>query len=255
MLVAMEESSVLFNLQEIMRLERDRVAADEAAARAAQAHATAQREARVREQREQAERERAAREHAEAERARVALEAVRAEETERAAALLRIRMEAEAQERLAARQLELARTEQLQALAEDQRRKRASWAMACALLTLCLASGAAYAYVLEPALRTARERSAALDQLTADAATQTAALARQVEELRAQRQREAARPAPNLTPSQTAAPTRPRPRPTQAITKPATKPADTTLDTLDTKNDDPLWGLSDPGSKPKPKRR
>jgi hypothetical protein len=250
MLAGMEDSSVLFNLNEIMKLERERVTAEEAAVRAAAAHAKAEREARAREQREQAAREHAAREHAAAERERLSREAVRAEENARAAQLLRVRLEAEAQQRLADQQLDLKRTAQLYELAESERKKRSSWLIAGALVALCVASGAAYSYVLEPALRAAGERSAALDLLTADAAAQTAALARQVEDLRAAQARTAAeqlKPTASPTPTQTSSTAKqPRPRPQPAI-KPVVKP-DTSLDALCKGSDDPLCGLDSPSS-------
>lgn len=262
MLAGMEESSVLFNLQEIMRLERDRVSAEEAAVRAAQANAIAEREARAREQRERVTREQTAREHAAAERARRVLEAAQAEETERAAALERIRLEAEAQQRIVDRQLELARAEQLHSIAAEDRKKRASWVMASALVALCLASGAGYAYVLEPALRSARERSAALDRMTADAAAQTEALNRQMQELMNLRatSTSAQAPANDLTASQVEQ-LKPRPKrlaepsvrkPERATTE--TISGATALDALDDANNDPLFGLGAEGT-PKRKRR
>jgi hypothetical protein len=262
MLAGMEESSVLFNLQEIMRLERDRVSAEEAAVRAAHANAIAEREARAREQREQAARDQAAREQAAAERERRALEATQAEETERAAALLRIRLEAEAQQRIVERQLELARAEQLHSIAAEDRKKRASWVMASALIALCLASGAGYAYVLEPALRSARERSAALDRLTADAAAQTEALNRQMQELMSLRATSAGAQAPanDLTAGQVEQLKR---RPKRLVEPAGRKPerattettsGATALDALDDANNDPLFGLGAEGT-PKRKRR
>jgi len=256
MLAGMEESSVLFNLQEIMRLERDRVSAEAAAVRAARANAIAEREARLRDEREQAAREQAAREHAAAERERQVQQAARAEETERAATLLRIRLQAEAQQREADRQLELARTAQLHSIAAEERKKRASWVMASALVALCGASGAGYVYVLEPALRASRERSAALDRLTADAAAQTAALNRQMQELKTLRATSASDQAPanDLTGSQVGpakrikrvVPPRKPERTTQAIAN------DTALDGLGDSNNDPLFGL---GSEATPKRK
>lgn len=248
MLLAMEESSVLFNLSEIMKLERERVTAEEAAVRAAEANARAEREAQLREQRERAAREQADRERAAAERERLALEAARAQENERAAALLRVRLEAEAAQRIADRQLELARTEKLIEIAELERKKRGSWLAAAALVSLCVASGAAYTYVLEPALRASVDRSAALDRLTADAAAQTAALARQMEDLRAAQARtdaEQAKP-DALTASQPSPSSKQPQRPRSAI-KPVSKP-DTSLDSLCKDSDDPLCGLDSPSS-------
>lgn len=256
MLVRMEESSVLFNLNEIMRLERDRVSAEEAAVRAAEAHALAEREARIREQRERVAREQAATEHAAAERERIAREAAQAQEHERAAALLRVRLEAEATQRLADQQLELARTVQLHELEAARQKTRASWWMASALVGLCVASGAAYAYVLEPALRSAHDRSAALDRLTADAAEQTAALSRQMEDLRAAQARAAQAPKPaELTASQPVPATK---RSLPPRKQPSAKPVATTADAdlvLDCDEDDPLCGLNpEPAAKRRPKR-
>ena len=245
MLAAMEDSSVLFNLNEIMRLERDRVAAEQAAARAAEANAVAEREARAEHERQRGERERAALEAAELEREQRAREVERRHEAERAATLLRIQLEADAKRRMFERELELTHAARLAELAELQRKKRASWLIAGALVTLAVASGALYSLVLEPALRSSQAQSAALDRLAADAAEQTAALARQVEELRSSRDVASTPPAADVAGAEPKVATRDRTRTGKApVKKPAAEPKRDALDLMDCRNsDDPLCGL------------
>jgi len=255
----MEDSSVLFNLNEIMRLERDRVDAEAAAVRAAEANAQAEREARAREARERVLREQAAAEECVRERERMALELAREQEAQRAATLLRVKLEAEAKQRLEQQELELLHAQRLHEVAVEQRSKRTQFGIATALIAVCLGAGATYNYVLEPALRAAHDRSSALDQLTAEAAAQTQALTRQMQELAELRAQSAATTStPSLTPSQvnagsgtkTARPTKRVP----AVKAGAQAKPDTSLDTLDRNNDDPLWGLGS-DSAPKRKRR
>jgi hypothetical protein len=255
MLARMEDSSVLFNLNEIMRLERDRVVAEAAAARAAEAHAIAERDARARRERERVERERALAEAAVQEREQRAREAERQHEAERAAALLQIQLEADAKRRMTEQQLELVHASRMAELAETQRKKRASWLIAGSLVALAVGSGAAYSLVLEPALRSAKDQSAALDRLAADAAAQTAALARQMDELRNSRAQPALSPsAPEQSRTEAKAPSRERARPSKPLVKkPPVQAKRDALGSLDCSNsDDPLCGLD---SAPDRKRR
>jgi hypothetical protein len=120
------ESSVVFNLAEIMRLEAERVAAEQAAAAEAVARA-----ARERERRLALEQEEAACMRAQA----LAREVAEREQSERRArehqeALLRIRLDAEAAERLERERLALEHTrtcERIARQARSERRNRTMW--------------------------------------------------------------------------------------------------------------------------------
>jgi colicin import membrane protein len=142
------ESSVLFNLRELMQLESQRAAAEDAQARQA-----AEAQQRAIEDAERALREAAAQREREREalltRERAAAEAAEQAETERQAALLRVRLEAEVLERALRAQAaaehaaELAR---LAGIARSSRRRSSSVAallvLGCSVATLAVARNA-----------------------------------------------------------------------------------------------------------------
>ena len=152
-----DESSVLFNLRDLMRMETERIAADEAAARAAVAH-TAQ---------ARAERERAAREaierKASAARAREqdAREAEAARLRQHEAALLRIRIEASARERAESERLALEHERALRQLERDARRGHFTRALGVMMVLVTIAGIAGYMLIVRPSLRAAEAQARA----------------------------------------------------------------------------------------------
>jgi len=135
------ESSTIFNLAEIMRLEHDRVEAEQAAEQAA-------RDAVERARREQIERERLAIERSQRVQARLRVRAARRaerQERERAAALLRVRLDAEARVRLQRDALELERMRAEQAQ-RGQARSR-MWRRGVAAAALALIGAVALLFV------------------------------------------------------------------------------------------------------------
>jgi hypothetical protein len=117
-LSAANESSVVFNLRQLMQLEHERVSADEARARAV----------RAAQERARAERERNARE--EAERAA----------TERQAMLLRVQLQAEAVARAERERVALEHAQQLQRMQHEARRALVTRVLVAACGTLIAAS-------------------------------------------------------------------------------------------------------------------
>ena len=155
-----QESSVLFNLRDLMRLEAERVAAEEAAARAAAGRAEQARAERERAAREAA--QRAAHEaHARELEAR-ATEDARA--LQREAALLRIRSEVAARERAESQRLELEHEHALQMLQRDARRSRLTQSLWALIVAIAVGGAAGYTFIVQPSLRAARDAAAAQAQ-------------------------------------------------------------------------------------------
>lgn len=233
-----DESSVVFNLREIMQLEHERVVAEQSAARAAEEQVA---RARLVSERRAAERTRAA------ERERMQ-DAERAER-ERAAALLRAQLDADAAERSERHRRELDHARDLERLRLERRgRRHAAFALgACAVI---LAGGvAAFFAVLQPRLQVARAREAEASMLAANRARELASLRERLAALDAQppavvptsRTPEATRTSTS-TPIGTAAKPRisARTSPQRAVQPANPAPA---LESMNDDDDDPLWGL------------
>jgi colicin import membrane protein len=227
------ESSVLFSLHQIQRIEQQRIREEEEAERRrleAQANARRAAEARAREERE-ARRcaEEAQREAEEARRreSQARLEAIRVAELEK------VRMDAERRDRLAMIEQANAHEQKLLALREDKQKKRMrralTWGSAITMTLLATSVGAYFGVVLPEAERLRVEKQAEraaseakLDELKADfdraslrvskaeedlrrAHDETARLAAQQEADEARRLEEAARKRLVKTPVATAA--------------------------------------------------
>jgi hypothetical protein len=237
-------NSVVFNLREIMQLEHERVAAERAAARAAEEQVA---RGRAEAERRAAERERAV------ERERLQ-DAERAER-ERAAAVLRTQLEAEAAERAERHRIELGHARDLERLRLERRGRRGT-ALALGIFAALLACGAAaYLSVLQPRLQLARAREAEASMLAANRARELAGLRERLAELVTQASMPATPPRATDAPQANAAgPTAPRIRPAGHSTarRPVHPPSTfVTLEPIDGENDDPLWGLETrPDAKP-----
>lgn len=178
-----KESSVLFNLKELMNLEEDRIAGEEQARleaeEAERARIAAEEKARREAEEARIEAERAAAEAAE--RARIEEEERRVREAEEAQ--LRVRLEAEA----AAKREEQARLlahEQKMAAIEAEKKKGLHPGIIVGIVFLLLAGGVgAYFGVIAPELEA---QQAATEAAERRAAAEREAAARQAEELAAQ---------------------------------------------------------------------
>ena len=251
----MEESSVLFNLREIMRLEHERIDAETAAIRTARERAA--REQAEREQQAEHARQRAQQALREQEEARAA--AAADAERERAEALLRVRLDAEARERDAHAAAERAHARELQALAQ-RRSARIVWV---ALGTVLITGVSGYA-ALAPRWRAAATQRAELERRAALTANEAEALRRELSELRARHTAAATAPAtaaePGTAITPNARPSAQSPRPVRVppTGKPATKvePRDraaSALDGIDRPDDDPIGELFN-DAEPTPRR-
>lgn len=253
------ESSVLFNLAELQRMERDRVAAETAAAREAERlrehEARAARAAEEREALARAQQARAAHEQAERDR--------RERERAHEAALLRTRLEVEAAARAEQERLAREHEQRLRALDAEARAQRGVRRLQLALVAMLAVGGTAYGLLVAPALAGAHEqRLAALDVAArharerADLEARSAELERRI----AQAEREAMEATTDeATPGATPGPTRPskaasqrqrreartgrRPRPS---TTRGAATRDDPLGDLDLEGDDPLDGMVSP---------
>jgi colicin import membrane protein len=236
------ESSVLFNLRQLMELEEARVQSEAEAARAAE---LASRE------REAAARARTEREAAQAERARieelrrVELDARRIEQ-EREAALLRVRLEAEARERAEFSRLALERDQLALQQARVSQRAGRPGAVTIALMAVAAAViGAAAIYAANARtqlLATAdRDRPPVSVSLFAHQARELAALRNQIAAMTAPRPAEV-QPAPASKPPSTATP---KPRPAKHLASTSLKPSkhqQGSID-IDLDSDDPIGEL------------
>lgn len=250
-----QESSVLFNLGEVMRLEQQRVAEEEARARRTIRDAQEQREAeRARAWAKQAA-EVADRKAAEREAERDAVAWRTRLQTEREAALLQVRLQVEAEARLRAERLALERDVALRDSGSTG--GRGGWVVA-GLAVVGLATGAWFFFVDHA--RGEAERARAVSERVARAAQAEAsridALTRELGSLRAVREASATAPPSPVAPSPSAGEgsrsttgarshRRPRSRarvgPGRATRRPARK--GDPLSGLDDDDDDPLRGL------------
>jgi hypothetical protein len=228
-------NSVVFNLREIMQLEHERVAAERAAARAAEEHVA---RGRAEAERRAAERERAV------ERERLQ-DAERAER-ERAAAVLRAQLEAQAAERAEHHRIELDHARDLERLRLERRGRRGT-VLALGMFAALVTGGAvAYLAVLQPRLQLARARESEATMLAASRARELAGLRERLTALVAQPAMPATRPRATDAPQAGAAePTATKPRTVARAPRRPVHPSNTsvTLEPLDGENDDPLWGL------------
>jgi colicin import membrane protein len=226
--VETNESSVVFNLRQLMQLEHERVLSDEASACAA----------RVAAQRARAQRQHDAEQHAE----RIA--------TERQAALLRVRLQAEASTRAESERIALEHVRQLQRMQHEAARSRLTRALLGAAAILIGAS-IAHATLADT------QRQPAPAAVSREAQTEAVA-ARPRSEPRQNFTAEAASSVPTLAVSQAV----PQPQPTAASSvhhraraahesKRQPRPARTEASAsgaagLDEMNNDPLFGLDEP---------
>jgi colicin import membrane protein len=242
------ESSVVFNLAEIMRLETERVAAEQTAAAEAAEGARRERERQLALAHEEAVRMRArasAREAAERE------QALR-RERDHHEALLRIRLEAEAAERLEQERLDMEHARALERIALQARRERSRHAI-WLLAPVCAVAGAVVTWAAlgasaeapsgpaasSPALRTAGEATNAPSVSAGSVAAAASA-----------ERGDVAVPA--------TAGTRGTPLPKSKLPRPPIRRvnAPTPVLDVDTGSDDPLLGILDePRPTPKARRR
>jgi hypothetical protein len=250
-----DESSVLFNLRDLMRMETERIAADEAAARAAVAHAAQAR----------AERERAAREATEREaiaaraREQEARDAEAARLRQHEATLLRIRIEAGARERAESERLALEHERALHRLQRDARRGHLTRALGVTTALVTIAAIAGYTLIVQPSLRaTQAQARAAVSAQARESQALREALAR------LQHERTVAAVSRQSLPKQAQAalsPATPDPhKPLTARNPKLARPvrrsvADPTFITIDElgEGDDPLDGLPDVDTTKKPR--
>ena len=242
------ETSVTFNLRELMRLEHERVSAEQNASRAAEEQVACARRESERRAAEDAARERAAvlaHERAtERERSR---EAERAE-NERAAALLRAQLDAEAAERVERQRLEFEHARNFDRLRLERRSRRVAALALGAFIALLAGGGVAFFAVLQPRLQLARASAAEAAMLAANYARDLAGLHDRLTAL-------AARPAACVASPRTPEPTiasaatqtdrakrhgSGRPARQQVSSESGVTPE---LDSIDGENNDPLWGL------------
>ncbi len=245
------ESSVVFNLAEIMQLEHERVTAERAAEQAA--HAAVEHA-----QRERLERERRELERAQQVQARLRLRAARRAERqqqERAAALLRVRLDAEARVRLQQDALELERLRVEQAQRRGYRWRR--WqggALSVGLAVLVATGTAAWLHVQhgEAELRAVRATEREAHARGVAAAQESARLRAQLDALRAAQASAPtlSSPHPRAEPNAVAKPpgsgTRNRPHGAAGTASRPPRTAPAPLGGLDGYGDDPIGGLLDP---------
>jgi hypothetical protein len=202
------DSSVVFNLREIMNLEQERIAAERAAAQAERERAVREQQAREREAVLHAEAERVAEREAQAERVRAQEAAEQRARAQREESLLRIRLDAEARERLERERIAAEQGRAADAL--DARRVRKT-ALIVTLSALCAICAAAY-FALAPSLRDAVQMlparvPQAQKTLVERQAAELDALRRQLNQL----QRATARPAGTAVSTTPATPLIPSP--------------------------------------------
>lgn len=242
------DTSVLFNLQELMRIEAERVQADARAERAVREH-------RLRQQQESEQRAAAAHEAAQRhdrEQQQRAQEAQVAENNAREAALLAARLKIEAEQRLELQQRELDHVRALE-LAAARASGPSAWRQALWVLAVTASLVVAgYVALVAPLLNQMRlseadavaltaAHEAELARLREHAATRPVDVAEALEAVPVPVDKVEAPPAAakRTRPSQVD-------RPRQAV---APVPA---IDVLDSDNDDPLIGLGDLGAMARP---
>lgn len=237
------ETSVLFNLQELMRIEQERVLAEAAAERAA--HEAMERQRTERERRLADEVARAQREEAQAQREReLARErSVIESDTARATALLKVQLEMEANERAERQRRELEHARALSLIGAERQGRGSGRALAWLLIGTLLVAALGYFGVLSPLLRDSRAREVEALELALQHARELSALREQ-----------AAQPLPVLDspaaavaePVEVSVPARVEKTPRKGMgrTKVARHHVTTeTVDVLDSEDEDPLIGL------------
>jgi colicin import membrane protein len=177
------DSSVVFNLREIMNLEQERIAAERAAARDERERAVREEQAREREAAARADAEQRAEREAQAEQVRAQEAAEQRARAQREESLLRIRLDAEARERLERERIAGEQARSVQALAAQRTRKSA---LTVLLSVLCAGAicGAAY-LALAPSLHDAIQQKSVLARQAAERAAEIDALRRQLNQLTA----------------------------------------------------------------------
>lgn len=237
---ASNESSIVFNLEEIMNLERERVQAEAAAARAAEQR---ERDARQHAALAARELEQSVAEQAEA-RQRAEHQSAQRAEDEHQARLLQLRIDAESAERLERERLGLEHQRTLSRMQTEVGRGQMVRGLSAVVGLLAAGLIAAHVVLVQPALSEARERVAEAERRMATGAHENSELRRRILQIQATMPSAAdpAPVAPETSPSAVAAPTRkptrgkpPRPRPARRH--------DRELDGLDATDDDPLTGL------------
>lgn len=241
---ATRDDSVLFSLQELLKIEQDRVQEEQAAK--VRAEAEAQRRAedeRARVRAEQEARVRAAEEQRRAEE-KARLDAEDRRRREREEAELRIRLDQEQrtrelqQERLLAHERELA---QLVVARQADRGTRGGLYAMIAAAVLCVGGGAGYFGVFVPAQqRAAREHTEALRRLQDAQAEANRLQERAIASAAAARNAPpivpvaSAAPVPVVSAAPSSAPVRPvRPRPQPARPRPSADPFGTDIPGID----------------------
>lgn len=235
--IANTESSVLFNLRQLMQLEHERVESELEAAREAAAEVE-----RVREAAEQARMEEQRRAEREAARVVRECEAERERmEREREEALLRVRLEAEAGERRASEELALLHARDMQHVQLAARRKR-GWMLGATLVAAAIAASGVHALLrARPAeVVTVAPRVQAAG-LLADQARELARLRELVAHLSQAR----AEPAAAVVAVPAAEHTRklPSARPKPRVPRGTTHREDNSLDDLDDASNDPILDM------------
>ncbi len=233
------ESSVLFNLQELMRIEHDRVEAEHAAARALEEQARQ----RQREQAAAVERAQIEEQAAENARQRAQIEEAARLEVARAVALERARLSVEAAERAERQRMAQQHAE---ALARLTRSTRLPWRQGVwVLAVVCAIVALGYFGAIDPMLRQSRALEAQARALADHYAREIDAL-RQTPIVVAQPLVSAEAPVPatpavHVTKPPIAKAKRVRPTP-RAKVDPRTG-NEALIDPLDAEDDDPLKGL------------
>jgi colicin import membrane protein len=232
------ESSVLFNLRQLMELEEARVQSEAEATREAELAARERVVAvRAREERAAAELVRARAE----ELRRVELEAARIEQ-EREAALLRVRLEAEARGRAELERLALERERLALERAHVSRQRATPAVLLIALAAAAIGAGSIYASVApQPKAATGHvDKSVVSASLFTEQARELEVLRAKVARLTAQTLVEVQRP--NTSTSAATATPKPRLRKVVLTAGRVSPKADDEID-LGSDDRDPIWGL------------
>jgi len=177
------ESSVMFNLSELMQIETDRVSAEQERARV-----TAQRAAQAQDELRWAEREQVERAAAQAaQQAQAGLHEARRLEAEREAALLRVRLQVEAQQRLADEHAQREHARVLREIDAQHGAARAARTHRTIMLVIVACGLGGYFGFIEPAVRASRADAMFARREAAANRAESAALRRQLTDAHAAR--------------------------------------------------------------------
>ena len=245
------ESSVMFNLAELMQLESERVSAEQQCARV-----MAQRAVQLQDELRRAERERLERAAEQAaQQAQAGLHEARRLEAEREAALLRVRLQVQAQQHLADEQADREHTRALHRIGARHGAMRAARTHRSILLVIVVCGLSGYFGFIEPTVRASRADSMSARREVAANRAESAALRRQLADARSVRSAQTspasafdARPKVDATaaPIPSRSPGRPKKSNRSAgpgVHQAASDPG--VLGGLDDVSDDPLRGLSE----------